>query len=889
MTLVVVPPRAGIAAIAGAIKACLDILSGICAIEALAKEWILLQDKLDVEKTLLLQWADKVKLLDENYDKCLIDTNNYNLIIHLLHTTHEMLTDKDGLMSHFSIVFHEQVDSLPAVTYLQSSSILSRERMERFNSEFTRQGLHARHVPDGTPSTTKILRVATSQLGFEKFIEDIRQTVNSLNRLASNPNCLNFAGQMAREDLETFKTVKELRRVREASKGVRDTIALSADERMVRMARRRIWANLRFDGMHDRRLILQDPHPGTFEWALKAPEPDTEWDSLTKWLESGSDIYWVCGKAGAGKSTFLKHIFNHPETKRRLSTWGGDEPVSLGSFFFWKLGRGMQRSRDGMARAVLYHILRAIPTLIPILVPTMWKFAYEEDVLGPHEILPLPSVPQVQDAFKKMAEPEVLNMKFCFVVDGLDEYGGDKARAVAILQLLCTSPKIKILASSRPHPVFEDLFANSPKLHLHQLVREDVLKYVQDKADTHRYMRALREVDETMALILVEKLAEKASGVFLWTVLATRILLQGFDGLERFVNLEQRIANIPEDLEDLFVHVLNLVEPCHRKQVANLLRSCYKSKTWRSQEGERGRRWSTGVPTVDHDKDFDDLDRQSERNLEARHRQCLVLENRLASRCGGLLEVIRSDVDGVAGDKCFCATPEDHPDHDTLIDSSIEFVHRTVYEWFGGLDSWALSQLDLPDKSASEDRISRSWEQSRLAQKNDTPFLFSDVKLSNNMHNVGNADKFSPEFADSMLCRIHELMDEVRRKRGLDWHTAFCCNPERDMSEHLEILFFAVAMGMVNFVKYFYEHNPEAMSLSEMETKWQMRWWRVATDRNLIRSLLEPFYETIQFLPPQGQMVEYLASSGCDVPDQGMTGYLKRGPDGSMEIVKSAI
>ncbi|KAL2689342.1 hypothetical protein Neosp_003395 [[Neocosmospora] mangrovei] len=856
MTLVVVPPRAGIAAIAGAIKACLDILFDICAIEALGKDWDLLQDKLDVERTLLLQWADKVKLLDKNYDEYLKDPNNYNLVIHLLQTIHETLTDKDGRMNHFSIVSHE-VDSLPVATYLQSSSILSKDRMERFNIEFARQELHALCVPDATPSTTRTLRIATSQLGFEKFIEHIRQTVNSLNRLASNPNCLNCAGQMAKEDLKTCETVKELRRVREASKGVRDTIALSADELMVRMARRRIWANLRFNGMHDRRLILQDPHPGTFEWALKAPEPDTEWDSLSEWLESGSGIYWVCGKAGAGKSTFLKHIFNHPETKRRLCTWGGDEPVSLGSFFFWKLGNGMQRTRDGISRAVLYHILRAIPTLIPILVPTMWKFAYEEDVLGPHEKLPLPSVPQVQDAFKKMAEPGVLNTKFCFVVDGVDEYGGDKARAVAFLRFLSTSPKIKILASSRPDPVFEDL--------------------------------ALREVDETMALILVETLAEKASGVFLWTVLATRILLQGFDGLERFVNLEQRIANIPEELEDLFVHVLNLVEPCHRQQVAELLRNCYKSKTWRSQEGERGRVWGTGVPSVDDDKDFDDLDRQSERNLEARHRQCLVLENRLASRCGGLLEVIRSDRDGVADNKCFCATPEDHPDHDALIDSSIEFVHRTVYEWFGGLDSWALSKLDLPDKSASEDRISRSYEQSRLVQGHDTPFMFEDVKLSNNMHKVGSADEFSPTRADSMLCKIHELIAEVRRKRGLDWHTAFCCNPERDMSECLEILFFAVAMGMVNFVEYFYQHNPEAMSLSEMETKWQMRWFRVATDRSLIRSLLEPFFETIQYLPPQGPMIEYLTSSGCDVPDQGMTGYLKRGPDGCMEIVKSAI
>ncbi|EEU47088.1 uncharacterized protein NECHADRAFT_36311, partial [Fusarium vanettenii 77-13-4] len=641
MTPVAVPPSPGNASVAGALKACLDILSDMCCINTLAKDWPDLQTKLDVERTLLLQWADKVKLLNDVHDRCLDQPDTHSQIIHLLHTTYNMLTDNPGLAHHFSIIAHEQVDSLPDATYLQSSWILSKPRMEKFNSEFTRQNLQTLHVPDGTPSTTRILRVMTCKAGFQYFTENIRQLVNSLNRLASSPNCLECAAQMAAEDVKECKNIDDLRKVRDAAKGIRDTIALSAEKLIVDMARRRVWANLRFEGIHERKMTLQDPHPGTFEWALKAPEPDTEWDSLTEWLESGSGIYWVCGKAGAGKSTLLKYIFNHPETKRRLSTWGGDEPVSLGSYFFWKLGIVQQRTRDGMARAVLYHILRAMPHLTPILVPTMWRFAYEEGPLESHEPLPLPSVAEVKDAFEKMAEPGVLNMKFIFVVDGLDEYSGDGARAVAFLQMLCTSPKIKILASSRPSPVFVDLFATSPKLHLHELVGGDVLQYVQDKADTHRYMRALREVDETMALILIEKLAEKACGVFLGAVLGTRILLQGFDGLERFVNLEQRIEAIPEELEDLFAYVLNLIEPCHRKQVAKLLRICFRSKESRSAEAERRRVWNRDMASVDEDMDSDEFDRKSERTLKARHRQCLALENRLASRCGGLLEVIR--------------------------------------------------------------------------------------------------------------------------------------------------------------------------------------------------------------------------------------------------------
>lgn len=893
MTLVAVPPRAGNAAIAGALKACLDILSDMCCAEALEDEWPLLQTKLDVERTLLLQWVDKVKLLDEIYDVGLDNLDTHSQIIHLLHTVYEMLMDKLGLMSRYYIMHHEQEDSLPDATYLQSSPILSRERLEKFNSEFTRQKLRVLHVPDGTPSTTRILRIVTCKDGFERFIEDIRHLVNSLNRLASSPNCLECAAQMAGDDVKKCKTMNDLRKVRDAAKGVRDTIALSAEELIVRLARRRILANLRFDGLNERKIILQDPHPGTFEWALKAPEPDTEWDNLVEWLESGSGIYWVCGKAGAGKSTFLKYILNHPETKRRLSTWAGDEPVSLGSYFFWKLGKAQQRTRDGLARTVLYHILRRIPTLMPLLVPNMWHCSYTGCLFEPHESLPLPSVTEVREAFEKMAEPGVLDRKFCFMVDALDEYSGDGERAVAFLRRLSQIPKIKVLASSRPSPVFVDAFANSPKLHLHDLAVGDVLQYIQDKADTHRYMRALREVDETLALILVETLAEKAGGAFLWTVLATKVLLQGFDGCERFVDLEKRIANIPEELEDLFVHMLNLVEPCHREQAAKLLRMCYRSKTSRSREAERGRVWTMGVASADEDMDFDHFELHSERTLKARHRQCLALEHRLASRCGGLLEVTGKEMEDIADNKCFCATPESHPNHEIMIDSSIEFVHRTVYEWFGGLDSWALSQLELQDNGFNEDAAvaSLSWQQCRLAQELGTPFLRADVNLANCMHYVGRPDKFSPKFADSMMHKILDLVAETRRKRGINWHYTFCCSPERDESGRLETLYFAVAMGMVNFVRYYMKQNPTP-TLSEMETRYKMRWWKVVADRSLIRSFLEPFYETIQYLPPQGPMMLYLESSGCGVPGDQMRYYIKGLPGdryGSMVLAANPI
>ncbi|KAL6361276.1 hypothetical protein LRP88_04743 [Fusarium phalaenopsidis] len=876
MTLGVAPPLAGNAGIAGALKACLDILSDVSCLKALENDWPLLQAKLDIERTLLLQWVDMVKLLEEDYDNCLDELDTHHQIFELLHNTQTMLMDKAQLQSCFTIMTYEQEDSLPDATYLNSYFILSKSRMEDFNSKFTCRKLRVLRIPDNLPSTTRLLRVASDPVGFEKFLEHVRQLVNALNKLAYRPDYLEITAEMAKKDVRKCKTMDDLRMVRDVSKEIRITIAREAEELIVFMARRRVLSNLWFDGMDERKMKLQDPHPGTFQWALAPQQPDVGWDSLADWLESGSDIYWVCGKAGSGKSTFLKHVFNHPETRRRLDAWGGEETVSLGSFFFWKMGKVLQKCRDGMARAILYHILDEIPSAIPVLVPTLWHYAYDGCLFESHELLPLPSVAEVRIAFEKMTEEGVLDRRFCFIVDALDEYAGDAARAVAFVQKLSKSPKIKLVVSSRPNPVFVESFADAPKLHLDQLTDGDVLQYVQDKTDSHRYMRTLREVDETMALILVETLAERAYGIFLWTVLATKVFLQGFDAFERFHELEKRIEDIPEELEDLYAHMLNQVDLRYREQAAKILRICYRSKQSRSAEGEHGRVWTVGLAAVDENGlDFENFELHSERTLQSRHRQCLALEHRLASRCGGLLEVIRSEGDDLT--ECFCGTPESHPHHDILIDSSIEFVHRTVFEWFGGLDSWALAHLELQDQNFNADAAlaSMSWQQCRIAQELGATFGRADTDMSNCLLYVGRTDKFSPRFANTMLMRIHDLVAETRRKRGKNWHFSFCCNPDGEVTQRLETLYFAVGMGMVNFVKYYLEQNPDGETMAELEVKHSMRWWKVASDRNLIAHFLEPYYETMYQLPPQGPMLLYLATSGCDVPPDELKYYVR--------------
>lgn len=876
MTLRRVRPDSGNAGIAGVFKACLDILSDVCGSKELEETWPLLRAQLDVERTLLVQWADKAKLLTRHYDERLDDLFVQTQIFQLLHNNLTLFMDKAELDSRFDIMVHEQEESLPDADYLQSYFILSHKRMENFNTKFTNLEFRVLHLPTKVLSTTRLLRVVRSVGGFADFLDHVRTIVNALNKVTYTHSYLDIVREMAAEDVKDCKTIGDLRMVRDVTKDDRIVIGEAAEALIVKVARKRVMHHLWFEGMDERRSILPRPHPGTYQWSHAPQQPDVGWDSLSDWLESGSGIYWVGGQAGAGKSTFLNHVLNHPETKKRLAVWGGEEKVSLGSFFFWKMGHVLQHTREGASWAILHHILEEIPDAIPKLVPALWHESYHGGTFEAHEGLPRPSIQEVNDAFEKMAEEGVLDRRFCFIIDALDEYGADAKRAVAFVRKLSKSPKIKLIVSSRLEPVFRDAFADVPKLHLDQLTDQDVLQYVQDKADSHRYMRRLREVDETLALVLVEMLAQNAEGVFLRAVLGTKLLLQGFDDFEPFYILEHRIQEIPDDLDKLVAHVISQMDPNYREQAAKILRICYRAKQARREQGERGRVWTMSLADADEKgMAFEDFGVHSERSLEVRHGQCVALEKSIAERCGGLLEVIRSD--GDESTECFCKTPKSHPLHNVFLNSSVEFVHRSVFEWLGGLKSWELANLGVEEKSFNEDKAlaSMSWQQCRMGVRLGAKFERVDYDLADCLHYVGRTEGFSPEFAASMLMRIHDLVAETRRYLGKDWLFSFCCKANGELTERLETLYFAVGMGMINFVKWYLDRDPEGETMAELETKHSMKWWLVAADRQLMSCFLAPYYETIKRLPRVRPMLVYLAESGLEVPPERLEFFEK--------------
>jgi predicted NACHT family NTPase len=67
--------------------------------------------------------------------------------------------------------------------------------------------------------------------------------------------------------------------------------------------------SLSFESINARWVAVEPAYSKTFEWAFHDKvDSNIVFPSLGKWLQSGSDIFWVTGEPGSGKSTFMKYV-----------------------------------------------------------------------------------------------------------------------------------------------------------------------------------------------------------------------------------------------------------------------------------------------------------------------------------------------------------------------------------------------------------------------------------------------------------------------------------------------------------------------------------------------------------------------------------------------------
>lgn len=265
------------------------------------------------------------------------------------------------------------------------------------------------------------------------------------------------------------------------------------------------------------------------------------------------------GKAGSGKSTLMKFLVNHPLIEQHLESWAAGKTIVVAKYFFWNAGNDLQKSQEGLLRSLLFAILRRCPSMISSLSSELPSDLEDAGL----DIWNVKSLLKLFDSLSQQAEPTT---KFCFFIDGLDEYEGDSMDLIKALRALSKLKMVKLCVSSRPWHVFKDEYVrpNYRMLKLEDLTRDDIALYVRDVLEEHERFDALQQRDHRYQE-LVRQIVKKAEGVFLWVSLVVQSLLRGLTSSDRMSDLQRRIELLPPSLEDFFRHMLDSIEEVYRK------------------------------------------------------------------------------------------------------------------------------------------------------------------------------------------------------------------------------------------------------------------------------------------------------------------------------------
>ncbi|KAI4605807.1 hypothetical protein J4E83_010470 [Alternaria metachromatica] len=344
--------------------------------------------------------------------------------------------------------------------------------------------------------------------------------------------------------------------------------------------------DLAFEGMEARVDVIAKEHSETFRWIV---EQDADVDDVTlqtnarekylSWLHHACGIFHIAGKLGSGKSTLMKFLYKHPETRKQLLAWADNKTLVMASHFFWKPAKlRLQKSLNGLERSSLYQLLLSHQELTKKAFPEIWehRMSIKDGRMElPHSLSP----DEIRDGFMALLRDETVQQsyRFCFFIDALDEYEDipqydQKYMVDTLRKWTQISPSsIKLCVSSREENVFENAFAGDPRIRLQDLTRHDMECFVRSRLESVQ--------DYNTQERLTSEIVKKSDGIFFWVVLVVKQLRQALEDGHDASFFERELAKLPTELKELFNHLLDSISQICRERAHQIFAMVLKHET----------------------------------------------------------------------------------------------------------------------------------------------------------------------------------------------------------------------------------------------------------------------------------------------------------------------
>jgi transcriptional regulator of met regulon len=399
-------------------------------------------------------------------------------------------------------------------------------------------------------------------------------------------------------------------------------------------------------------------HQGTFQWVFDQPfsaGPNAS-QTFAQWLRSDDHLCWIAGKPGSGKSTLMKRILQDERTQEELRKWasGTNHELCVGSYFFWIGGTPLQKSQEGLLRSLLHDVFRQAPEIIHTVCEErrLTSSALQRTFKHPW------TRAELFRTFGALGDRTTLSKKYCFFIDGLDEYKlpdeGDYDDLIQLMQRFSSRSNFKFCVSSREENEFRDEYLKVNHFILHHLTRQDIENLVHQRLnENHHFQRLAANV--STYLDLEWEIVRKAQGVFLWVSLVVKTLLDGMRNSDTIADLHRELNDLPDTLEVYFQRIIESIEPRYRVAAAKTLQVTNQAERPLPLLAyyfldEEGKSQESFHPS--HSLSSDEVDQYHE---DARRR--------LSARCRGLLEVV------------------EYKSNSQPLRFSVVYLHRTVRDF----------------------------------------------------------------------------------------------------------------------------------------------------------------------------------------------------------------
>lgn len=284
--------------------------------------------------------------------------------------------------------------------------------------------------------------------------------------------------------------------------------------------------------------------------------------------ESKNDLLWLRGLAGGGKSVMTKWLItdvlkaqyfsfkNQPSSKLETNP---AHRLFLAYFFCSERNRHLQ-SESNLLKSILHQLLNASPQEV---VKALQVFRQQRQSAINYTFLLDPEL--LWEAVKSALIATSWDTIY-LVFDGLDEMLAEDLSTFSTgLKILVESvvPQIeprslKILVTSRPLASLEaNLSSPSISIRSERDVRQFVLGSTNELAERYALSTQLQND-------IVERISDKAKGMFLWAVLAWYELCRGARRAEDFAANLLKLQQLPATLELLYEDILNRLPPGSR-------------------------------------------------------------------------------------------------------------------------------------------------------------------------------------------------------------------------------------------------------------------------------------------------------------------------------------